>query len=313
MARVTVITTGGTISTSVGTDGVRRSTRSGADLTAGLDIDCDVDLVDLLTMDSSELTLPDWDLIRTAMDAAIAAGTDAVVITHGTDTLEESALWLELSYSGPVAVVLTGAMHSADSPVADGPANLRDALMVAIAPSAREMGVLVCMGGQVWVPLGLRKAVLAGADVAFVGHRIGSVCDGRVLLGSKPRPTFGDLRTEHAPRVDIVAVYLGSDAVALDAVAAAGARGVVLEALGCGNAPGAVVDGVARLRRADIAVAVSSRVAGALVSADYGPGHDLVAAGALLVPRLAPPQARVLVMAALTAGLPLREVLRAWG
>ncbi len=299
MRRLTVIATGGTIATGTGADGVLRPTRSGADLIGGLAGNAagvQVSAVELMAVDSSQLTPADWDTIRQAAERASAEGADGVVVTHGTDTLEETALWLALTYTGTAPLVLTGAMRSADAPDTDGPANLRDALAVAAAPTTR--GVLVTFGGRTLSPVGLRKTATG--------------FDGPAVSESGSAATFlADVSAATAPRVDLVAVYAGSDAVALDACVAAGARGIVLEALGSGNAGAAVVEAVARHCAAGVAVAMCSRVPGAAVHPDYGPGRAMIDAGALVVSHLGPPQARVLLMAALAAGLPPGEVLAA--
>lgn len=310
MSRLVVITTGGTIASGADEHGVKRPTTSGAELVSGLD----AEVVDLMSVDSSQLTPADWDVMRTAL-AAVAGrpAVEGVVIAHGTDTLEESALWLELTYDGAVPVVITGAQRSADAPDADGPRNLRDALTVAASPQARGLGVLVTFAGTVWQPLGLQK--VATADLrGFEGIAVGEVAEGRFeRRGDKERPFLGALPSPDATRVDTLAVYPGADGVAMDACVAAGARGIVLEALGAGNAGAAVIDAVRRHHRDGVAVAVSTRVPGGKVGAGYGPGRELVDAGAVMVPRLRPPQARVLLIAALASGTPVDDVVARWG
>ena len=295
MTRLAVISTGGTIATSADAGGTLRPTCTAADLLGAAG---GADLAVAGRRGGRQGHTGQGGQGRVFEQPHEFGGCIPGNITHGTDTLEETALWLELTYAGAPPVILTGATRGADDPAADGPANLRDALALAARPETRNQGVLVSFGGRVLTPWGLRKT---GAATCFAGEE----WDGR----PRNRRWLAGVSAAGAPRVDIVAVYPGSDGVALDACVAAGARAIVLEALGAGNAGRAVVDAVARLCRDGVTVAIASRVCGAAVYPGYGPGRAMVDAGAVAVSGLGPPQARVLLMAALAADLPVAQTV----
>ncbi|WP_329061358.1 asparaginase [Streptomyces sp. NBC_01429] len=260
---------------------------------------------------SFALGLPDLAHLAGAVGQSLAEGADGVVITHGTDSMEETAFALALVHDDDRPIVLTGAQRPADDPAADGPRNLAAALTWAAHPAARRHGVSAVFDGAVWPAIGLRKTdTLAPAAFGAPGRGpLARVDDGRVrLIGRPPRPaaliSADDLG--RLPRVDVVPLYVGCDTALLDAAVAAGARGVVLCAFGAGNAPPEVTEAVGRLVADGIAVAVASRVPTGATSAAYGAGGgaDLLRAGAVFASDLSPWQLRLLLAAALhrTAG-----------
>ncbi|MUM19000.1 asparaginase [Mycobacterium sp. CBMA271] len=306
-----LLTTGGTIATAVGADGIARHTSSGGDLlTASGNGDVVVD--DLMAVDSSEMTPQRWQQISASIRGHVADGATGIVIAHGTDTMEETALWLALTCAVPVPVVLTGAQRSGDRPDSDGPGNLRDALTVAASGGA--LGVVVCFSGQVYPAAGVRKMDLVAA-AGFAGVApIGQVCGGVFTHSGEASSAFlGTVTHTALPRVDVVSLYPGADAVGLDSYVRAGAHGLVVESMGAGNTNDAVIESVSRHIEAGIRVLVTTRVPNGALRPGYAPGQKLVDAGAVMVPRLRSAQARVLLMAALATGSDLISVVERLG
>lgn len=320
MPIVVVLSTGGTISSRPGDDDAVVSTDGAADLvgrTARWD-GVDVEAVDVLRTGSYNLDLAALRTIAEAVAAQLERPeVDGVVVTHGTDTLEETAFLLDLLHDDARPVVVTGAQRSADVADGDGPRNLGDAVAVAASPHARDCGVLVAFGGTILPARGTRKMHTTAAQPfrALDAGPLGTVADGEVRITQRPErlkplpaatPAFDDAR------VDVVSLYPGADAVLLDAAVAAGARGVVLAATGIGNANATVVEAVRRHVDAGVVVALSSRVPEGPVQPVYGDGGgvDLVRAGAVVATDVPSYQVRVLLALLLTHDLATADVLQ---
>lgn len=309
--RVVVLSTGGTIA-SRATGDAKTATDSAADLLAraGAPSGTRIEGCDVFRVGSFRMTLDhQQQLLQAVLGALAEPDVVGVVVTHGTDTMEESAFLVDLFLDDVRPVVFTGAQRSADAPDSDGPANLRDALTVATSSAARGLGSLIVFEGAVLPARGTRKThtLASGAFAAPDRGPLGAVVDGRLRVHAEPRrgkpldPARLDLP---GVRVDIVPVYPGVDTVALDAVVAAGARAVVLEATGAGNANPTLRDAVAELSARGVVVALSTRVHAGPVVPIYGDGggRDLLAAGALPTGTLRPGQVRVLLLALLGTG-----------
>jgi L-asparaginase len=322
---VVVISTGGTIASRWQGDGYAAEAAGQEVLAAGAVPDgVDVTVVDLFTVNSSRLTTAhQMRLLHTVHEVLADPGVDGVVVTHGTDTLEESAFFLDLFHSDRRPVVFTGAQKPLDAEDGDAAGNLYDALLT--AATGRDIGAVIVFAGQVFAARGTvkRHTLDARAFGDPDGLPLGRVEFGRVSWGRRrPRPAALPLPAADAPapRVDILMHHSDGDAVLFDACLAAGARGVVVAGTGAGNANPEVAAAVVRATSDGVLVAVSTRVAAGAVAPIYtgGGAVDLVAGGADLAGTLRPGQARIALLAALLGTAPdgdaretLRQVLKA--
>ena len=303
VAVVEVLATGGTIASRRGDDGAVRADDNGAALVdrAAHKSDVAVHSRDVFAVNSFRLSLADMLAISRAVDEALGRSQVAgVVVTHGTDTMEETAFLLDLLHDDDRPVIVTGAQRGADESDSDGPRNLADAITVAADPVARGRGVLIGFDGVLYPARGTRKVhtLRSAAFAAPDGGPVGHVWDGGFTPAVLPlRREPLEIDNLDRVRVDIISYYPGADVTALQAVIDAGATGIVLEATGAGNADPAFAEKVAELSGGGGVVALSTRVHAGPVTAIYGDGGgvDLFRAGAVGVGTLRSAQARVLL------------------
>jgi L-asparaginase len=236
-----------------------------------------------------------------------AASGRGVVVTHGTDTLEEVAFLCDLLYGGDAPVVFTGAMRPASAPGADGPANLLDAVALAGSEEAAGLGVLVAFAGEVHAARAVRKSDSTGPgafDSPGSGP-LGRVAEGRARLERRVerRPPLAVERLD--AEVHAVGAGLAAGGALVDAAVAAGADGLVAGALGAGHASPAFVRALERAAARVPVIATVRPERGAILHATYGfegAEGDLRASGAICAGALSPAAARVKLMACLGAG-----------
>lgn len=272
------------------------------------------DIAELRPEDFSALPGPhmttelQWSLRTRVRELLDDASIDGVVITHGTDTLEESAYLLARSLPVEKPVVFTGAMRTSSDLGWDGPANLLDSLRVASSPLARGYGTLVVMGGRIFSGLDVTKShthLLDAFESPGVGP-VGVVDDGCTIFRRALPPNGSRLDPPAlATPVDIVPAYAGADSRLLDASREVG-HGVVVSALGRGNVPLAMVDGLRAWVDEGKPVVIASRAQRGRVGPTYGyagAGRRLAEMGCLLAGGRRPLQARIDLMLAIGAGM----------
>src|ERR687897_435225 len=203
---------------------------------------------------------------------AEAAAGRGVVVAHGTDTLEETAVLCDLLHGGDAPIVLTGAIRPASAARADGPANLLDAVRAAGAAATAGLGALVCFGGELHAARGVRKTDSVSPR-AFSSPRtgpVGGVAEEHVEVWAAPvrRPPLPVSQLD--ARVDIVPAALGADGALLEAAIGAGAAGLVVAPPRAGPAPPAFLGTCRRIARRVPVVACVRPERGRILRATYG-------------------------------------------
>ncbi len=309
MPHIVVIATGGTIasqSSSVGKVArTKAATLVGAVGQDRLPDNVTVSARDAGTMNSYNLTFDDTRRIAQAIREALDDGADGVVVTHGTDTMEETAFLYDLTSQDPRPVVFTGAQHSADARDGnDGPGNIADAITVAAHPASRGRGALVVFAETILAVRGVTKVDTFAPQpyAAVIGGALGLVHTGLVFYASAPEPWQRlDFPSQEYARLRVATVVNQPNSPATDSgitvAIGQGAAGVVVLGVGAGNTSWDQVAGIEAATAAGIPVVLSTRVPFGHITPTYGNGGavNAVAAGAIPVWSVPFTQARLLL------------------
>jgi L-asparaginase len=322
VARVAVVFTGGTIS-------MRHDPAAGGNVPvlAGVDLLAAtpglVEIADLVPIDrglkpASHFDFEDLFGISSAVEEAAAdPSIDGVVVVQGTDTIEETAFFLDLLHAGPKPVVVTGAMRAASATDYDGPANIRNAVRFAASDeaAAADIGVVVTLDGSIQPADDVTKTHASAFDTfqSLNAGLLGRVEGKRVRLDRARGGRRQVTASRAAARVFLVTATVATDETPIDALRVAGADGFVVAATGAGNTSATLLAAAERAIADGTPVVLATRCPAGAASGDYafpGGGATWLRAGAIPAGHLTGPKARIALALGIGAGL-YREELAA--
>ncbi|TCK43361.1 L-asparaginase [Paraburkholderia sp. BL8N3] len=315
LPRIALLATGGTIAGQAGDASKTAGYKAGVvgvdkllDAVPALTQVAQIHAEQVASIDSKDMSTALWLTLAARVNALLEEDDiDGVVITHGTDTLEETAYLLHLTVKSEKPVVLTAAMRPSTALSADGPLNLLNAVTVAAHDGAAGQGVLVAFNNQIHSARDVTKTSTYAVD-AFRTPEFGAlgwVQDGRVDFqrGVVRRHTVGSQFDLPAalPAVEIVTSYAGASRTAIDAFVAAGVKGLVVAGTGNGSIHAALQQALADAVKQGVAVVRSSRVGSGHVMRNGAAPDD--ALGSVSAGTLNAYKARVLLMLSIAAGI----------
>jgi L-asparaginase len=264
---------------------------------------------------SQDMSMAIWlKLASRINELTKGTGVDGIVITHGTDTMEETAYFLNLTVKTDKPVVMVGSMRPSTAVSADGPLNLYNGVAVAADPKARGRGVLVVMNDWIHAAHSLTKTSTTAVQTFMSPVRglVGVSAYGKNDWYTSPswkhtsQSEFAVTEATKLPRVDVIFIAADSTGDLIDAAAAAGAKGIVIAGVGNGNMPKACVDAAANAVKKGVVVVRSSRVATGNVGRNVELDDDKL--GFIASDELNPQKARILLMLALLKQRPAKEM-----
>jgi L-asparaginase len=323
LARIVILATGGTIAGAQpkeGDAGYKSGAVSIESLIAaapGLDKLARITGEQIASIGSQDMNDAVWlKLARRANELLASPDVDGIVVTHGTDTMEETGFFLDLVIKSDKPVVLVGSMRPSTSTSADGPLNLYNAVATAADPNAKGLGVLVVSNDDLFAARDLQKTNTTDLQTFVSPNRgqLGEAYYGKVIYFSRPitrhttNSEFSLDGISALPRVDVVYATENADGTMVKAAIAAGAKGIVLAGVGDGNATAPMIEALAEAAKSGVVVVRSTRVGSGIVRRNIELNDDKL--GFVAAMEMNPQKARVLLRMALTKTSDPREVQR---
>lgn len=317
MAKVLLIATGGTIAMRKDKFGKAVPAVSGHDLLESLPAlkdEAEWKILDFSNFASCNMDLEKMRNLAIEVDRQFKdPELKGIIITHGTDTLEETAFFLDVSIKDKRPIILTASQRDASESDSDGPRNLRNAMLIALNPQAIDRGVVIALNEEIHAARDVRKLHTSHVDAFNSGEigALGNIDGGQVIWHRKPEPTVKLGITDRLADVAICKAYTGMPADILHDFVKYGAKGLVIEAFGRGNLPPALVTAIKQIVSEGIPVVITSRCLFGRTAPVYGypgGGADLEKTGAWFAGDLSTEKVRIFLSIGLGQGIPSKKL-----